>query len=435
MGGARSEPPSQVWERIAETLKKQGITTVSPESAANVRRSRRLRTGWAAVAAAAALLAAVLILNQQHTDNDKVLVTDNLPEPSDNTSVPIVTPDNRADMIASSEGVGASEKAAAGETPVIDDEYYWNHPSPVPPVNPEFVRVADKNEAGTVPNTPPDTESETLPVERTVGQESGIRPETRPASEPVEKPLRQWADRSEIERMLAADKKERRAGGMSMGLYSSNIGSRSTEKVVQSTPYAKTTSSFVAQETVNAAYSSLTRTAESTVLQHRIPLSVGINVTKGLGGRFSLESGVTYSYLYSKGESSISGNANRIKEQHLHYVGIPVGVKYDMFRSRYVDLYASAFGLFEMCVFSKQSWEVAVNGVSGGSESKSLNVRGIQPSLGMRVGAEAKLSRTFGIYFEPGFSYYFDIQKQPESYRTENPFNFAFSAGLRIKFK
>lgn len=248
---------------------------------------------------------------------------------------------------------------------------------------------------------------------------------------------KQWADRVEIERALnaGADKGGDKGGGMSLGLYSANIGNSSSEKIVQSTPYAKVHSSFVAQESANAAFSSARQTATPTVLKHRVPLSAGVSVTKRLTGRLSLESGATYSYLSSKGESSLSGGTNSIKKRELHYVGVPIGVKYDMLRNRYVDLYASASGLFEMCVYSRDTRTMEINGVSGGSESVSLNVRGIQPSVGLRVGVEAKLSRTLGIYLEPGVSYYFESGKQPESYRTENPLNFAFSAGLRINFE
>lgn len=413
MGEARSEPPPHVWDRISETLKDQGLTAgAAPKSAALIRRSRNLRIGYAS-AAAAILIAALLLFNPRHTDT--ALVADNLTQTSDNitnqTVIPntptnaIATQDNRTDG-NTPDGIRAGGKTDTHIIAVIDNEYFRDGP-PVPPVLPDVNiesvgRGPDKN-----------------------------APATTSAA-----PERQWADRSEIELALQPTGKNRGANGMSLGLYSSNIGSRSSEKIVQSTPYAKVTSSFVAQESSNSAFNTFTQASTPTRLKHRVPLSAGISVTKPLAGRLSLESGITYSYLYSKGESSLSGGAHGIREQHLHYLGIPIGVKYDVFRSRHIDLYASAAGLFEMCAYSKLSTKVTVaSGVSGVSESESLNVRGIQPSIGMRVGIEAKLSRTLGIYLEPGLSYYFDTENQPESFRTENPLNFAFSAGLRINFK
>lgn len=66
--------------------------------------------------------------------------------------------------------------------------------------------------------------------------------------------------------------------------------------------------------------------------------------------------------------------------------------------------------------------------------STSLNARGVVWSLGAGLGVGYNFIDNFGIYIEPGVSYYFDNDKQPESYRTAHPLMFNLNAGFRFKF-
>jgi len=60
-------------------------------------------------------------------------------------------------------------------------------------------------------------------------------------------------------------------------------------------------------------------------------------------------------------------------------------------------------------------------------------INGIQWSINGGVGVSYKIKRQLGIYFEPKFSRYFE-NNQPVSARTDHPFVFGLSAGLRIGF-
>lgn len=72
---------------------------------------------------------------------------------------------------------------------------------------------------------------------------------------------------------------------------------------------------------------------------HWMPISAGITVSKTLPKNWELESGLVYTYLYSK-YSSTNGNGS----QELHYLGIPLNVVYRFARIKRLSFYAAAGG-------------------------------------------------------------------------------------------
>ena len=397
LGDTRVFPPSDMWDRIAATLREEGLTAARP--AVTIRRPRRLRLGYAA---AAAILVCALVFGLRQFGPDLgdglTLVQD---DPVQDPPVDIIIPEQPKDLIAQATPderrrpfFTISQQSIELEKPIIQVEgFEWNEEGPV-----AFAAI-DKTTGADTPRT-------------------------------------QWADRDEIERMLNnAAKTEKSTKRFSMGLYSSNIGNTSSEKMV-TTPTVRTASSLTVTETTNGVFSSAATPSTKTRLEHKMPLSMGLGVTMGLTDRLSLESGATYTYMLSKSENpSRDINGTTSVSQKLHYVGVPVGVKYDFIRGGRIDVYAGAAALFEMCVSARQTTKVEVGGVVSGSVSDRLNARGIQSSVGMHAGAEVRLAKRVGLYVEPGMNYYFETDRQPESYRTEHPLNFSLRAGFRIKLK
>jgi hypothetical protein len=119
--------------------------------------------------------------------------------------------------------------------------------------------------------------------------------------------------------------------------------------------------------------------------------------------------------------------------QRLNYIGIPINVKYDFIRTRWINVYAGAGAMAELFVGGTRK-EVFTN--KEGQDSKPIkdpiNADGIQPSVSAMLGVELKVFDFLGIYIEPGVNYYFDTE-QPASYRTKNPLNFAIRAGARFR--
>jgi hypothetical protein len=61
-------------------------------------------------------------------------------------------------------------------------------------------------------------------------------------------------------------------------------------------------------------------------------------------------------------------------------------------------------------------------------------IGGVQWSLSGQLGAGYHLSTRFSLYVEPGVRWFIPSAGQPESIRTDKPFNFYLGAGIRTNF-
>lgn len=172
-----------------------------------------------------------------------------------------------------------------------------------------------------------------------------------------------------------------------------------------------------------------------TQLKHHMPLSLGLNVDVQLKDRLWLSSGVFYTHLKSEANGFGAKDIEYEFNQELHYIGVPVWLRYDIARKNKFLLYAGAGVNFEKLIDSKQTLSFRhPSAVFARQEiERGLSRKGIQTSVGLNLGAQWNLSNRLGLYFEPGLSYYIENSDQPMSYRTENPFNVTLKAGLRIK--
>lgn len=153
-------------------------------------------------------------------------------------------------------------------------------------------------------------------------------------------------------------------------------------------------------------------------IHHKQPLSFGLSVRKELRSRFSVETGVTYTYL----ASDIQWKGEKEQDtQKLHYIGIPLRANWHFVESQKVQFYLSAGGSIEKCVSAKIG-------------SEHTNIHPLQLSVMGAVGAQYNLSSHAGIYIEPGLSYYFDDGSDVQTIRKENPCNFTLQAGIRLTY-
>lgn len=160
------------------------------------------------------------------------------------------------------------------------------------------------------------------------------------------------------------------------------------------------------------------------------PLSFGITVRKHLNNRIALESGLVYTYLYTKlsQNRTISGRATL----GLHYLGIPVNLVVNLWDNPNWNVYVSGGFMIEKGV--RSVYHVEAYSLD---EQKSATYRsgidGLQWSLNLSVGVSYRFYRDWSLYLEPRYSYYFD-NNQPVSYRTENMTLIGVGAGVRFEF-
>ncbi len=181
---------------------------------------------------------------------------------------------------------------------------------------------------------------------------------------------------------------------------------------------------------VNTNYTSILATNDFTKKTYNDPLSFGLTVRKQLNKTLSMESGLVYTYLLSTFENS--GVQRSEAKLHLHYIGIPVNLITELWENSKWEVYLSTGFMAEKGI---QSLYVQSQyfGAEVVTTTAKTNINGIQWSINGGVGVSYKIKKQLGIYFEPKFSRYFD-NNQPVSARTDHPFVFGLSAGLRIGF-
>ena len=157
--------------------------------------------------------------------------------------------------------------------------------------------------------------------------------------------------------------------------------------------------------------------------KHYKPVTLGASVRVPIGGRWSITSGLTYSRLKSK--TTIQ---NTHQEQVLHYVGVPLGVIYNIWEYKRFNVYAIG-GMqadFNVKATLKKSTQADVT---------SIGKDRVQFSALLGPGLQLDLLQGFGIYVEPTARYYFNNGSAVDNYFKDKPWNINFNAGLRLSLQ
>lgn len=155
--------------------------------------------------------------------------------------------------------------------------------------------------------------------------------------------------------------------------------------------------------------------------------SFGLSVQKQLTKHLAIETGLVYTLLTSdvtiekqlvsdyiyKGRKNVS--------QSLHYIGIPLKLNDVFYRSRHWNIYFGGGVLLDYCVSA-----------SRGSESLSVPNKW-QFSTRADIGAQYNFTKGFGIYIEPGVTYYVTTNKSIPTLHTKQPVTFNLNAGFRFE--
>ena len=153
------------------------------------------------------------------------------------------------------------------------------------------------------------------------------------------------------------------------------------------------------------------------VSKHHLPIRFGLSVQYQLNNHLALHSGISYTYLYS--EFSIPLYQNLSYDQKLHYLGIPLGVTWQLWSTNRFHFYLSGGAMVEKCVRAD---------VDGSSVSK----KPWQWSVDAAAGAEYTFIRQLGVYLEPSLGYYFDDGTSLEHYYKEHSLAPYIMFGLRL---
>ncbi len=225
-------------------------------------------------------------------------------------------------------------------------------------------------------------------------------------------------------------------GRWSAGLLASNIpmSSSSSRAGEAAAPVRvqQTGADFVAGSLADVRTFNTTRET-STSYKHYQPIKVGLSVRYYISRSWSVETGLTYSYLYSKLRSG-SDDYYDSGVQTLHYIGVPLNFNFNIWSNRRLTAYASAGGLMEKCVGGNLRSTSYFNGAKGDTGYENVMVKPLQWSVSASLGLQYNLSHLLGIYLEPGAAYYFSNSSPVETFYSSHPLNFNLELGLRFSF-
>ena len=162
-----------------------------------------------------------------------------------------------------------------------------------------------------------------------------------------------------------------------------------------------------------SAFSNFSSGPTSVSYSHDLPIGLGIALNFPLTDRFSIETGLNYTYLHS-----VEDNFGSLSDQKLHFAGIPLRASYAFIRKGTFSLYAGAGTSVEKCLKASIG-------------SRSYDEKRLQWAGEAFAGAELKLWKSTSLYLQPTVSYWF-TDTDLVTYRTENPLVFSVNAGLRF---
>lgn len=171
-----------------------------------------------------------------------------------------------------------------------------------------------------------------------------------------------------------------------------------------------------------AAYKALQKSPQGKA-KHHAPVSVGMQIAFGVAPRLSLSTGVVYTRTSSDFYPYAPNNDYNV-HQVLHYVGIPVGLNYELWRSGGFHAYVMAG--------AEAAYNVKNDTDEDGTKKQDAKRDRVQFSGKASLGAQYDISPSVGLYIEPGAKYYFDNGSDIENTFKDKKLNFNLQFGLRF---
>ncbi|WP_299271766.1 outer membrane beta-barrel protein [uncultured Prevotella sp.] len=157
---------------------------------------------------------------------------------------------------------------------------------------------------------------------------------------------------------------------------------------------------------------------------HAQPVSYGLSFGYALNNRLTLTTGVVYTRAVTDFIRS-SGNDNITETQRLHYIGVPIGVKYRVWGNRYIQTYATAGGQADFNVKAT---------MTSGDVKTDVDCDNVQFSVNAAAGVQVDVVPHVGLYAEPGVKYYIDNKSAVATIFKDKPWAFNLQVGLRVEF-
>ena len=161
------------------------------------------------------------------------------------------------------------------------------------------------------------------------------------------------------------------------------------------------------------------------------PVALELSLAHDLGSRLYLQGGLAYTCLISELVSG-SESTHYDTRQSVHMLGVPLKLGAHLLENQLFELNVSAGGMLEKALYARSVTRFVFEGQKPVSTSTRLSDDPLYWSVNASVSALYKLSRSVGIYFEPGLSYHFNNGSFVETIYQARPLNLQLTLGLRF---
>ena len=149
---------------------------------------------------------------------------------------------------------------------------------------------------------------------------------------------------------------------------------------------------------------------------HFMPLRAGLSLRIPFTERWSLTTGLDYSWYASNLDYSHSG----VHRQDVHYLGIPLRADFTIARNRWMDVYVGVGGSVDFCVAAYDA-------------GQKIEKDGVGFSIIGAGGIQFNINKNLSLFLDPTFSWNIPANNRKlDTYRSEHPFMFTVSTGLRV---
>jgi len=163
---------------------------------------------------------------------------------------------------------------------------------------------------------------------------------------------------------------------------------------------------------------------------HYKPMTIGLSLTKKIGNKWYLETGLQYSLLRS--DYTLGEGAYYIqKKQKLHYLGMPLRISYQWFNVKKWSAYLSTGVILNIPVYGKINERYVTGQQMPYKDSRDLTAP-FQWSVGTSVGMQYLFAPNWGVYLEPSLNWYIPNGSSVHTTWTEHPLTFTIPFGIRF---
>lgn len=164
---------------------------------------------------------------------------------------------------------------------------------------------------------------------------------------------------------------------------------------------------------------------------HHMPLVIGVTLGRSLTPRWSVETGVRYTFLRSDINYE-SEHMNKETINRIHYIGVPLKLNYNILVYNGLSLYGHGGAALDIPVKAYRH----TREYSPELENPTIGITDIdapiQWSVEAGLGIQYDFTPSLSIYAEPSLRYYFNSDGDIRTIRQDKPLEFTIPVGLRL---